>query len=338
MNPIRFKFRFLDDNGREAGFLSKRGSFDGTNLELGKETVPIIAVLRADKRFDRILLTLLAEDGAVSHAAFAVKTKNLHELLTALNRETSARWAVLRQEQLDKEGGGEKLRFRLCPYCEATVDLTNFGETPQIYCNFCDTIATVQGTPPKHEPAHALCDDCGYFSRPREFSTFYFYFLLVIYGWRQGKRYVCPGCMRGEAWKMLFLNLPFLLGVPFALIQLFRVYFSDRIGWKSSFAGLDAANVKARKGKWEPAIRSYVEICRSVSDYSGIRYNAGLALLAKGDAVAAATQFENALALCCNHAPSYNNACTCLEQSGQTGRLGELRTLWGEAGEPEAQV
>ncbi len=338
MKPITFEFRYLNDNGQETGFMAKRGSFDGETLRLGKEDIAIIAVLRADKRFDRIILTLLLDTGATTHAAFAVKSKNLWELLQALNKETSARWALLRQEQLDKEGAGQRLRTRLCPYCESTVDLTGFADTPQMYCNYCDTIATVGGTPPKNEPAHALCDSCGYFSRPREFSTFYFYFLPFIYGFRQGKRYVCPGCMRGEAWKMFFLNLPFVLGAPFALIQLCRVYFSDRMGGKSSFAGLDSANVQARKGNLEPAIRSYVEICKNVADYSGVRYNAGLALLAKGDFANATTQFENALALCCNHAPSYNKACACLERSGQAERLIDLRKSWGDDTRTEAQV
>ncbi len=34
MEPLRFKFKWLDDQGNEAGILSKKGSFDGKTLVL----------------------------------------------------------------------------------------------------------------------------------------------------------------------------------------------------------------------------------------------------------------------------------------------------------------
>jgi hypothetical protein len=131
---------------------------------------------------------------------------------------------------------------------------------------------------------------------------------------------------------MLFSNLIFILGVPFALFQLARVYLVDKTGLKSSFSGLDKANLLARKGKMEQAVQRYVSICSEVSDYAGIRYNAGLALADSGDSHRAATQFENALSLCSNHSPSFRAACVCHKESRRPDLAAALLAMW----DPEA--
>ena len=71
---IRFKFKYLDDQGNETGFLSKKGSFDGERLELDSEEIPAVAILRATRRFNRIILALLQENrrrGQASPQAWA---------------------------------------------------------------------------------------------------------------------------------------------------------------------------------------------------------------------------------------------------------------------------
>ena len=79
------------------------------------------------------------------------------------------------------------------------------------------------------------------YARPREFTIMYFDFLLVVYGYRYRKVCRRDTCMRPEAWKMLLGNAPFVLGVPVALGQLWRVYTGK------GFAGLLG---NAAAGRW----------------------------------------------------------------------------------------
>ena len=325
---IRFKFHHVDEEGGQVGFLAKKGRFDGETLVLGDDELPIAAIVRADRRFDRIILVVLQENGSAMPVVIAVKSRNVKELLAALNRESSKRWTEATREKLTREGRAAEFRAQPCPYCHSIVDLTGFKSTEQMFCGYCDTIVSLDGQAPTNEQDHALCDSCGYFSRPREFATFYFYFLLIIYGFQHGKLFVCGACMRKEAWKMFLANLIFILGVPFALYQLTRVYLVDKTGLKSSFTGLDKANLLARKGKMTEAILRYSEICKTVTDYSGIRYNTGLALVEKVDMERAAVQFEKALSLCSNHSPSFEAACACHERAGHPERAAALDQAW----------
>jgi hypothetical protein len=155
--------------------------------------------------------------------------------------------------------------------------------SPQVYCPFCHTLGTMDALagPIKAEAQYRLCDQCGMYSKPRKFTIFYFYFLLVLYGFYQKETWRCPACMRPEAWKMLFGNLLFVIGVPVALVQLFRSYGGTDIG--RLFAGLDSANLKARQGNLAGAIEAYRRILTEHPVAAGIKYNIGLAALSKND-------------------------------------------------------
>lgn len=133
--------------------------------------------------------------------------------------------------------------------------------------------------------------------------------------------------MRGEAWKMLFGNLLFLVGVPVAIAQLFRAYGGTDVGGK--YAGLDTANVKARSGKFQQAIADYRKILDKQPVAAGVKYNIALAFLQREDWEGAAQMLEFALADCANYGPAAHSLAACYERLGEQEKLADLKLQWG---------
>jgi len=345
MENLKFKFKWLDDKGREQGYLSKKGSFDGESLRLGDATVPAIAITDVDVRGRYMFLTVATRDEPTP-IAFVVKSGKPQNLKAMLGRARSAAWAEMHRKQLTEEGRGQKFRAAKCPFCEATIDLTNFDPTPQVSCEFCHAIAMIEGdgfsfggeAAGRGLRHYRICDECGMYSKPRLFTIFYFYFLFVFYGFRHGSTWRCPACMRPEAWKMLFGNLLFVLGVPVAIVQLFRSYGGTDVG--GPYPGLDKANLKARQGKQEAAIAEYQAILDKQPTAAGVKYNIGLAFLDQEDFERAARMFEYALQDCANYHPAAVALAGCYEELGQHEKLARLQGQWGgdAGGEAEQQA
>jgi hypothetical protein len=335
-----FKFQWLDDNGNQTGFLSKKGHFDGEMLVLDDVTVPAAVLTQVETRGNRMIVGTIDEDGEPMVCAFAVTKGNAGDLRRELGIARSAVWAKSHREDLEKEGRAGEFRAEKCPNCGAVIDLTGMPESPQVHCQFCDCIGTLddqgfadQGAVRKHwEADYRLCDECGMYSKPRRFTILYLYFLIVVFGYNYRITWRCPGCMRGEAWKMLFGNLIFVFGVPVALVQLFRAYGGADVG--AALPGLDKANLKARKGDLEGAIASYQSILEKVPTQAGVKYNIGLAILAQNDVQRAAKMFEYALNDCANYAPAARMLGGCYEQLGETEKLAELKRQWNAGKDP----
>ena len=332
---ISFKFKYVNEHGNEEGFFAKKGRFTEEALTLDRREIPLPAITKAMRRFDRLILQILVGDqGKTQLVCVAVKGKALVPLLESINRITSMFWAGARREALEKEGRGAEFRFEECPYCHSMIDLSDFEPTVESYCRFCETIVKSDGSAlPKQQDLNT-CDQCGYYATPREFGTFYFYFLLVVYGYSYGKKYLCGACCRGEAWKMFFANFLFVLGLPFAVIQLFRVYLRDRNFGGGTYNGLDAANLQASKGKAQAALEAYDRLIRDNGDTAGLRYNRGLALAQANQLEPAAGEFEQAFGLCSNYLPALEPLAHCYGATGQEDKLKALERDWG--GEDEA--
>lgn len=336
MESLRFKFKWLDNQGNEAGFLSKKGSFDGQTLVLDDVALPAACLTTAENRGKRFVIAAVDGEGQAHQALFSITSGSPEKLKAALSVCRSRVWAESHREELVKEGKAHEFRSIVCPHCQATIDLTGLPQSPQVYCPFCHTIGTLETSqgPIKAEAQYRLCDHCGMYSKPRRFTIFYFYFLFVVYGYSQQETWRCPACMRGEAWKMLFGNLLFVIGVPVALIQLFRSYGGTDIG--SLFSGLDTANLKARKGNLAGAIEAYRRILTEHPVAAGIKFNIGQAALSKNDLAGAAGILEHALHDCANYQPAAAALANCYERLGETNKLHELRKQWGIEEEPKS--
>lgn len=337
--PFEFKFKWLNDQGQETGFRSKRGQFDGEMLVLDDVTIPALAIAQVQTR-ERIMVILVVDgDGNPIQAAFGANPGDLARLKAALDASRSSAWARHHREQLQKEGRGHAYRDEDCPNCGATVVLSDMPRTPQLYCPYCDTLMTADPAhdPPPGERDLRICGECQMFSRPQKYTVLYIWFVLVAYGWHSYPTWRCPACMRGTAWKMFFGNLLFLIGTPVALVQLARTYGGSIRG---PFAGLDRANLKARSGDALGALEGYRAILERIPCSAGLKYNLGLALLQQKDKPRAAEAFRVALNDCANYAPAYQQLAACWQELGETEKLAELNRMWGvsQSGEQEAEA
>ena len=323
---MNFKFKWIDNNGQPQGFLSKKGTFDGETLKLDDVELPVVVIVDVDFRTNFMFLSIAQVNAEPASCAFQVTSGKPEDIRAALGVARSAVWAELNRKSLEEKGEGHRFHSEKCRYCDATVDLTGHAPSPQVHCNFCHTISTLDEQR-KGEKEFRLCDECGMYSKPRLFTIFYFYFLLVVYGWRSRQTWRCPGCMRGEAWKMLFGNLIFVLGVPVAMVQLFRAYGGTDIG--GLYSGLDSANIKARKGDLTGAIKDYRKILEKFPASAGVKFNTGLALLNQQNFEGAAKMFEASLADCSNYTPAARGLFACYDQLGWTEELADLKAEWG---------
>lgn len=324
---LKFKFKFLDDEGNEAGFLSKKGSLDGESLTLDGKAIPLVALLKTLRRFNRLILSLATEEGEAA-VAIVVTKGNIKKLHLTLNEISSERRARAYLEHLESQGKADRFRVEACPHCNSTLTLPGVDPTPQMYCEYCDTVYTIDGSGPSDEKRFALCDETQLYSQPREFTIFYFYFLLFIYGWRYRKVHLCNAAMKPHAWKMLFCNLPFIIGVPVAIAQLIRVYRGGEASSKD-FAGLNTANTLAIKGRFDEASQRYLDIAERMPAAAGLRYNLGLVCLRDNRVADAALAFEDALRDCGNYQPAAGGLGHCLKTLGRHEELARLEAQWG---------
>lgn len=346
--PFQFKFYWLDEKSwMPTTTFRKRGQFDGEILKLDQVNIYVNAITDSEVRDTRLVMVLATTDENepfVNALIMLNSKKTAQQLKTMLDIARSRNWAEAHKEYLQSKGLERTYREAVCPVCSATIALTGMAESPQLYCHFCHSLTTL---PSSEEPAavvpkeerYKICHECGMYSRPQKFTIFYFYFLIVFYGWWSQETWRCPGCMRKQAWKMLFGNMPFVLGVPVAITQLVRCYTGDVIG--GPYKGLDAGNTKARKGKMKAALDIYLSILSRVPNSAGIKYNVGVALLAQGELERAAETFERALEDCSNYVPAYQQLRAIYTELGDTGRLAELDKVWqseqSQDEEPEAE-
>lgn len=327
-----FKFKWLDNQGNETGVFRQRGAFDGETLAMNDVALPVASILALEARENRMVLSILTPNGELVTVAAVVSGLSARELKSAVDAARSGVWAQKEKEELEKKGEVHRYRDETCAHCRATVVLTDMETTPQLYCSYCDELTTTDAKPAMKSAERGLkiCEECGMFSKPKKFTIFYFYFLFVVWGYRQQSTWRCPACMRGEAWKMLFGNLLFVLGIPVAVTELIRAYGGSISG---PFAGLDKANIKASKGDPMKAVGDYRAILKRVPQSAGIKYNIGMGLL-KQKTELAAESFKLALKDCANYSPAANALAHCYQELGQEEELKALRKKWGQE-EPE---
>lgn len=328
MEPLTFKHRPIDANGNRKGFLAAKGSVDpGEGLAIRGETIPPEAIMAA-KRLPGNVVVVGLEGQAI---AMDVYGGQADRVCRAVNALASAHHAERHRAELAKKGAEHEFRTATCPRCEATIDLSRFPETPYVYCPFCEALSSPDAP---DLTGYCVCESCGYFGRPRTYTEFYFYFLLVVYGWRYSKHQICPACMRPKAWRMLFINAIFVLGVPVALVQLYRVYFAGQ-GKSAAFPGLEAANAAARARKRPQAEALYERILERDEPAPGIRYNLGRVAAATGDPETAAAHLEMALAECANYAPAFGLLRAVYKATGRADLVRDLDELWEVQEDPD---
>lgn len=347
--PKKFKFRWVDANGNETGFFSsKKASFDGETLKLDDVEFPVDAILSMAVRDKYIAMVLPPHagedgesDGQPQHFTIAVYGTNAKTLKQMIDGARTDVFAEQERKDLQEKGLSSQYRDTKCPFCAATVSLSRLPETAQCYCQYCETLFTVgesafgesEGLSRKQERKHRICEECNMYSQPRKFTIFYFIFLLYFISWSHRPTWRCPGCMRWDAWKMLFGNIFGFIGIPVAIVQLFRSYASKTT--PGPLRGLDDANILANKGKIDKALDRYDRLMDNVPVNAGLKYNIGSGLLTKGDIPSAETMFELSLDDCANYFPSVRGLMYCYASQEKDAELKQLQKLHGWDDVPE---
>lgn len=329
MPALLFKYQLINEAGQPASWLSQKGSFDGEQIHLVGESFPAASVIHT-MLVDKVFVVVVpGADGEPRAVSMLVHSGNVRQLKTGIDRVRSAAQVTLAEQAWRSQGQVGPFRKEVCPNCSATLNLSNFEATPQLFCDYCDTVYTVPKQPetPTNEAEYKLCEHCGMYSRPRKFTEFYFYFILVAYGFWTKESLRCPACMRGTAWKMLAMNLLFVLGIVPSVYQLIRAYASDKVG--GVFSGLHAANLKATKRNYSAATKIYQSILERVPVAAGIHYNLGLALVQNGEWERASAAFELSLDDCSNYRYAAGGLMHCYETLGRTQELADMQRQWG---------
>jgi hypothetical protein len=330
---IKFKYYLLDRNGNPTGFMSTKGEFDGEFITLGKDRIPASALIKCMCITDRIALVFAGNPEPI-HVAMKIVKGSASKLHRQFNMIASVYQTQAMREHLDQKGRGHEFRAESCPACSCMIDLTRQPATPQVYCPFCEHIATLQNPPPD-EKTFQLCSTCGLYSQPKMFTIVYFYFLLVVWGYRYQRKHMCNACARSEAWKMLGANLIFILFVPMAIVQLIRAY-AGGAARSTTFQGLDNANAQHKGGKFAAAIREYERIEQRIPAHAGVLYNHALAVQRSSQVSEAADMYERCLGACCNFTPAARQLFGCYQQLGRENDVARLKAIWEEPAEENA--
>jgi hypothetical protein len=306
---LAFKFRFVE-NGQARGLRSKAGSASSDALVLDSEPIryeDIVDTTSQDKRLVLVLASTVQlgqktakacqEGGVLALEVQGVQTRDLER---TLDRRTSALAAQRHKRELAAADEESRYRVMTCPHCEATIDLSDFERTHHVYCRYCKSILDPGGSIVSAGDAYRVCSECQMFGRVRGYTVFYFYFLLVVYGFSYRRRYLCDTCAVRTAQRALLLNFIFLLGIAPSIY----VWVKALSGHEPEMKDLPKANALARKGRAREAEAIYGRLQQRLPDHPGLLLNQGIGYLHAGEGEHGVESLNRALRACSNYQPA----------------------------------
>jgi hypothetical protein len=326
--PRAFKFRYVQ-KGQTVGFGSQKGVAEDRELILGKETLVYDDLMSATARDNRLLLVLapqarlsdLLAKRSMERAAIALETDKVKAQLLAkhINRICSLREVEKTRQRLAEAGKSDLFRTTTCPDCESTIDLSELDRSSHVYCRYCETVFQEGGEAVTRGALYRVCEGCGMFDRIRPYTEFYFYFLLVVYGFSYSTRHVCDNCAHRIFLKTFFCNLIFLLGLPSSIYVKIRSLSGRDPYWKE----LARANALSRKGRYQEADVLFSQLQMRYADHPGLLMNEGIGHLCGNDGNGAVACFQRTLRSCPNYLPVLRLMHQLQEAAGQHRQGGE---------------
>ena len=309
-SELKFRFQYVDRSGRVKGWWPAAGSLTEEAIQLKEHSLGHQAVLQSTCRDRRLILTVdpqeVRDEEIAKHLidskvlVLEVTRAKATDLELFIDRISSRYLAQKHREELEQEGKGREFRSVTCPHCESTIDLSLLNKTSYIYCRFCETIFQEHGDLKTLGTTYRLCDECGWFDRVQGYTEFYFYFLLVIYGFSWKRRHLCDNCVKGVFWKVLLVNLIFILGIFPALwmkIQSLR-------GRDKDLQNLAKANALGKQGKYEQAATLYAGLRERYPRHPGLLLSESLSHLQGQDGAGTWRLLEESLQGCSNYGPA----------------------------------
>lgn len=310
INPLQFKFQFVRD-GKVQSMFSKKGSADENGLILGKSSLQYDQVIDTTTRDNRLIIVLAPNTQIDADLGKSLATENTIvleiykiepiELERYIDRQCTVREVEKNKQRLAAEGKSNLFRTQTCQECNSIIDLSELDKSIYTYCRFCETVLKSEGEKATSGASYRVCDECNLFDRVRGYTEFYFYFLLVIYGYSYKRRHICDNCVDKIFWKMLLLNFIFIIGIPPAIYMKIK----SLSGRDPYLKKLAKANSLAKKGKFREASAIYLELNNKYPDHPGLLMNQGLAHLYANDVDGAIHAFNSSAKSCSNYLPVF---------------------------------
>jgi hypothetical protein len=310
VSELSFKFRFVNQGqALSQELFAQKGVANEREILLGKEVLIYDDIADTTTRDQRVIIALsntaclsqklsrhLVNNSALVLEVYRGKCLGLEKYI---DRITSAKEVEKKKQRLSEAGQFHLFQSVTCPECQATIDLSDFERTSYVYCRFCETVFKENLSMTKGS-TYRLCDECGMFDRVRSYTEFYFYFLFFVYGFYYKRRHVCDNCADGIFWKMFFLNLLFVIGVPSSL----WLKIKSLTGRDPYLKQLAKANGLSKKGNYQTADKIYERLSQRYPEHPGLLLNEGLGHLRGKDATGAVHRFGRALKSCSNYYPA----------------------------------
>ena len=308
-DTLEFKFYYIGADGNAAGFGAKRGRVTPTAVELKDTEIPHTAILDTMARDNRLILvvdTIQVPGKIAKHftngqiLALQVSKAKPVELKKMIDQITSIHRAKRHKDELEAKGEGDTFRCLVCPQCEATLDVSGLPDTVYVHCPYCESIAQHDGRLIPSGERYRQCEECGWFDRVQGYTEFYFYFLLVLYGFSYKRRYLCDVCVNRVFWKVLLMNIIFILGIPPAIWMKIKSKLRREVGLRE----IARANTLARKGRSVEALQLYNNVLDRHPGHPGIHYDQALGALLENQLITAREFLDLSLQQCANYTPA----------------------------------
>lgn len=308
--PLNFKFNFVSADGNTRFFFSKRGKLTDRSLELHEWNVALVQIADTVTRDNRLIIQMCDEfrpapglkDYVLKGSALVIEVYGVQarDLEKSIDRISSKADAAKAKAALEKEGKADQFKACTCGNCKATVDLSELPESDFIYCRYCESVLNPSGKVVTNGDQYKLCEECGMFSRVQSYTEFYFYFLLVMYGYSYKKRFMCDNCAGSLFWKMLLCNFLFVIGIIPSLVVLYK----SVVGRDSALADLGKANTLAFKGLFTEADSKFMSLRGKLLNHPGILYNMSMGHFKGNDGKSGGTLLLDSMKSCSNFLPT----------------------------------
>jgi hypothetical protein len=295
MDAQEFKFHFLAD-GKVTSVRTKKGRLDDATLTLDAEVIPLAEIVDLLVRDNRMLVTAHKRE-PLTLQVYKVKARDLEQQIA---RRSSALRAEQNKRELEKAGEGSKFRAVICPVCAATINLSGLDRSSYVHCRYCESLLDRDSQVVHRGDRYRVCDECAMFDRVKGYTEFYFYFLVVVYGFSSKRRHVCDRCAGRIFIKTLLINLIFILGIIPSIVIKIR----SLIGREQAFKKLPAANALAIKGRYAQADPMYLELMQAHPAHPGLLLNQAVGHLNGRDTDQGVALLRQSLRSCANYRPA----------------------------------
>lgn len=303
-----FRYKFVDHEGNETGFRYKKGYVDRKEVALDYMTIPHTSIQETVVIGDRLIMAInydsslhkdLFDKMYDRKLALTIKNAKPVDVKREIDIVVSRLHIKRRKQELQHQGEPNLFRATKCPRCNCAIDLSNFERTPYTYCPYCEVIfATKSKRLVDDSLTHSICPECKTYGEVRGHLDFFFYFVIIAYGYRYETKYMCPTCASKMANRLFFINLLFVLGLFPTL------YTKIRSLWMMGGSELNRVRNLSLSGQYAKAAPIYKQLYETQRAHPAILMNQAIGHLYGNDTEQGIKLLERSLKACANYLPT----------------------------------